>query len=315
MPKLQRIGELPPNFEEYIEEISLGIGAIYGTRAAQEYCRTARSGVEGSLAHPMVDAFAIWEKGKAAGLLFTALRGNVGHISFIHVLRGYTGRGFEARLVREAVRTLRAGGVAGIVAECIPFGPLDLDAVYRQLRFNRVERLLMTAPVEAAGLVCTRPLRTGQLRDVQWPAVAQLIVNTYRDHVDRALHAEVRDEAGALAFLESVTTGGYGNWRGEFGRVIVCKGEYVGAVLGCLLSQDVGFLLQVVVRPELQGRGFGTQLVRELALMFREAGSERMALGVTAANPAVRLYARLGFGPRLNVNAYAWWRPGCRRPV
>ncbi|MCC6154607.1 MAG: GNAT family N-acetyltransferase, partial [Candidatus Hydrogenedentes bacterium] len=52
----------------------------------------------------------------------------------------------------------------------------------------------------------------------------------------------------------------------------------------------------------------GTQLILELAHCFREAGLERIALGVTNDNPARRLYERLGFRKILPVNAYVWWK-------
>ena len=53
-------------------------------------------------------------------------RGTVGHIAFIHVLGRHAGQGVEQRLVEEAVRTLRAGGVEGIVSEYVTFSTLDL---------------------------------------------------------------------------------------------------------------------------------------------------------------------------------------------
>jgi ribosomal protein S18 acetylase RimI-like enzyme len=53
-------------------------------------------------------------------------------------------------------------------------------------------------------------------------------------------------------------------------------------------------LIQIQIAPELQGRGIGEALIRELIAEARAAGAS-LHLHVLHANPARRLYERLGF--------------------
>lgn len=53
-------------------------------------------------------------------------------------------------------------------------------------------------------------------------------------------------------------------------------------------------LIQIQVMPRLQGRGFGTQLIRDVIAEARRAGAT-LRLNVLKVNPARRLYERLDF--------------------
>jgi ribosomal protein S18 acetylase RimI-like enzyme len=112
---------------------------------------------------------------------------------------------------------------------------------------------------------------------------------------------------GAFVFVQGVAQGAFGPSRAAFIRGIRRDGRYVAAIFGCEAALEVGFILQVAVRPECQGQGLGATLVREIAHCFSEAGLARAVLGVTVDNPARRLYERLGFTRLLPVRAYVWW--------
>ncbi len=53
-------------------------------------------------------------------------------------------------------------------------------------------------------------------------------------------------------------------------------------------------LVQIQLAPELQGRGVGAALIRELIAEARDAGAS-LCLNVLHQNPARHLYERLGF--------------------
>jgi len=55
-----------------------------------------------------------------AGMLMTYVRYRIGYVSFLHVLNRYEDRHVERRLIREGVRTLRAGASMGSSTNASP---------------------------------------------------------------------------------------------------------------------------------------------------------------------------------------------------
>jgi ribosomal protein S18 acetylase RimI-like enzyme len=297
---------LPDNFDEFVDEIAAGLRDLYGPRAAEAYRQTASTTVGAAVLHPSVEAVAVDDGPRVAGFLLALTRLNMAQISFIHVLRRHAGYGIEQLLLEETVRRLRKIPVEGIVAEFVPLCRLDLDETYATLGFDRVERLLMTARLGSPRLAPPGP--EGIVCDERNAAdVAGVVVEAYRDHPGRMLHIEVRTHESALEFVRSALQGGYGPAHPGFVRGVVRDGRLAAAIVGCEVAPDVGFVLQVAVRPACQRQGLGSQLLRQLAQRFRQAGLTRMALGVTKTNPALGLYERLGFRPLRPVTAHVWW--------
>jgi ribosomal protein S18 acetylase RimI-like enzyme len=73
--------------------------------------------------------------------------------------------------------------------------------------------------------------------------------------------------------------------------------ERDGALAGCALWWNNGWLKDIVVREDERGHGLGTALIRQGLAEFARRGVQRAGLKVDAANPtgAPRLYERLGF--------------------
>lgn len=312
MLKLEHLHTLPANFGEYVEDVARVLGGLYGPAAAVEYRRNARKQFIIGLNHPTVDTLAMVESGNAAGLVVSVLQEEVGRIAFIHVLERYAGQGIESRLICEAVRTFQAGGVEGIVSECLTCCDMELANLFASLGFEQIDRGIMMAPLDSPGLAPPR-IREGRPAEPHdWPAMAEAIADAYAyvDHPARRLHVEVRDAAHALAYIRKAAEGQYGMVQHGFFRIIHSRDLCVGTILGCRVAPDVGFVLQLAVRRAAQNREVGTRLLQELAARFREAGFRQVVLGVTLDNPAKRLYERLGFRLVRNVAAYVWRRPG-----
>jgi ribosomal protein S18 acetylase RimI-like enzyme len=314
MARIDAIRRPPDNFDAFVDEVAAGLVELYGPAAAEDYRKKAPAAIVSSLTHPAVRAWvAVDDRApgvpvNAQAMLVSALRDGTGYITFVHVLEGFRGAGHEAELARTAVTELRAGGVSGISAEPVALCRLELDEAFASLGFAKVERQIMGAPLQAKGLSATLLPESVTVEVRDYVRVAEIIVDAYRDHPGRELHAEVRTLAGAEGFVRTAADGAYGQTRPAFIRLIRRMGRPVAAVVGCEAAPGVGFVLQVVVRPEARGQGLGTQLMIELAQCFRDAGLERVALGVTNDNPARRLYERLGFRKILPVNAYVWWK-------
>ena len=60
----------------------------------------------------------------------------------------------------------------------------------------------------------------------------------------------------------------------------------------------------VSVIRERQRHGLGTLLMKDVAGEFLAQGLDRLALGVSLDNPAIRLYERQGFSVLKRVDAY-----------
>lgn len=76
-------------------------------------------------------------------------------------------------------------------------------------------------------------------------------------------------------------------------RIVEQDGRPVGCLAVRRLPDEVR-LNRVLLLPEVQNRGIGTQLVREVVAKARAAGLP-VRLRVFRVNPARRLYERLGF--------------------
>ncbi len=134
---------------------------------------------------------------------------------------------------------------------------------------------------------------------------------------DREFLLEVR--RAALRTYVDQTTG----WDDAEQRVIVDKEiaelpfavvEESGRPVGymCVIhSSEWDFVEEIALLPEVQGRGIGTQLLRDLLLAAQRRGV-LVRLSVFVNNPARALYTRLGFEvvrteyPRMTMQ----WTPG-----
>ncbi len=312
MSKLLHTERLPANFNEFVEEVAAGLGAMYGDEAGRHYRAIAAETVLNALRHPSVDGIvSVDEPGEtgetASGMIMSVSRGPVTYISFIHVLRRFSGRDIERALISEAVGTARAAGASGIVAECTAFTPLRLEGVFSALGFDTVERQLMLAPLDSRGPAFTQPCSSRPCARTEFDDVAEAIIDAYRNEPDRRLHIEVRDRHHAHVFLKSVSSGSWGTFNPEYIRAIWRDGTCAAAIVGCETMPSLGFIIQLAVRPAYRRRGFGLSLVRDLAHVFGVSGLAKMSLGVTRSSGARRLYERLGFERLRPVNAYVWW--------
>lgn len=98
----------------------------------------------------------------------------------------------------------------------------------------------------------------------------------------------------------SVYTAGFGEGEADTCLVAIAKGEPVGAAWGRIM-RDYGHVdertpsLAVALRKEFRSRGIGTRLLTMLLERLADKGYRQASLSVQKANPAFRLYQRLGF--------------------
>lgn len=106
---------------------------------------------------------------------------------------------------------------------------------------------------------------------------------------------DIVGEPGLRAYVE-----GFGSHAGDVAVCAEKDGELVGVawarrMRGYAFVDDEVPELAVAVLPGWRGRGIGTALVRELVARCASVGAPALSLSVQRANPARRLYERLGF--------------------
>jgi ribosomal protein S18 acetylase RimI-like enzyme len=286
-----------------------GIGSLYGPDAAADYAGKSAHLWALNLAHPAVTVLGAIVDRALAGVIVAFRRDGHADIAFLFVGEAWHGRGLEAALVRDLVARLRNAGVGSIVSECVPLGPLELDTVYGALGFTVIPRLLLSASLtdqrlETAGGVTSIPL-TRPL----WPAAAECLVEAYLGEPGRLLHREMAQLGPALEFIERIHAGAYGAFWDGFARTVLQDGACAAVILGAEAAPGVGFVLQLVTAPFARRQGLARTLLTELAVAFRERGYEKIALGVTANNPARTLYEASGLTLLRTVTAYLWCNP------
>lgn len=306
MPIARVTKETPANLSDFIDEIARGMGALYGAQADAHYRALAAETLPGMIAHPDVVTVLAQHNGEVAGIGMGFVRDEVGYANLIHVLKPHEGQRYEQSIAAVLIDTLREAKASGIICESIPFCSLDISPTFVNLGFDRVEREIMTCPlgsIENGAENSTRPMRAGDEE-----AVAEVLVDSYRNHPGRDLHPEVRTKAAALTLVWGTVAGHYGEVNPEYLRVAEIDGTIAGALLGCEAVAGVGFVLHVTVHPDHQGRGIGEALMRDALHHFQLGGLSQSALGVSVDNPAKRLYERLGFQTRRAIEAFHWWR-------
>ena len=119
-------------------------------------------------------------------------------------------------------------------------------------------------------------------READLPFLRALRVQSMREHLENS--GVAYDEAAQAARIPD---------RFDCARIVVCDGADVGLFKVCREGSPWE-LIQIQLLPAAQGRGLGAALIREL-LADAAAAGVAVELSVLKANPAQRLYARLGF--------------------
>ncbi len=76
-------------------------------------------------------------------------------------------------------------------------------------------------------------------------------------------------------------------------KIVIVRGNDVGAYL-ISEAPDHYWLKMLIITPEMQKHGLGTEIVRKLQAESERSGKQ-LKLSVLRVNPAKELYSRLGF--------------------
>ena len=141
---------------------------------------------------------------------------------------------------------------------------------------------------------------TSELPSPSWP---EGITARAADDDAEAIYRVIYDEA-RWADVPGHPLRPFDEWRSIFlnddadlGQQVVAEqdGRIVGAALSRTFSDGVGWVSQLAVARDQQGRGLGRALLLEALGRQVSSGATRLGLGVSAANSdALRLYRSIG---------------------
>ncbi len=180
-------------------------------------------------------------------------------------------------------------------------------------RFGRSEMILSAASTallgregDPAGL---RPVTRADL-----PALAELHGHAYRGRFDRFLFLEDWDErTDAQRAVQDIVNGVWGELSPTGSWILEEQGRAVAAVLAVRPRTGV-LVADVMVEPELQGRGLGRRVLSASLRALWISGERRIFLNVTEGNDrALRLYRALGFERSLGPTRD--WYNAARIPI
>jgi ribosomal protein S18 acetylase RimI-like enzyme len=143
--------------------------------------------------------------------------------------------------------------------------------------------------------VVFRPATAGDVEHVRWALYEAVSWNAERELPP----FEVTIEHPELARYHR----GWGR-PGDLGVIATIGGDVVGVALCRTFTEEDhghGYVdgrtpeLAVAVAAEHRGKGLGRRLLDQVAAVARAQGFARLSLSVDDGNPAVRLYARLGY--------------------
>jgi ribosomal protein S18 acetylase RimI-like enzyme len=106
----------------------------------------------------------------------------------------------------------------------------------------------------------------------------------------RTIHEHIRSAGIDLSYEEHELRA---RTRLEYCSILNMDGRTVG-MIKVVRSAESWTIEQLQVEPEFQGNGIGAAVVRKVQNEAKTAGV-KLLLGVLSANPALRLYRRLGF--------------------
>lgn len=145
------------------------------------------------------------------------------------------------------------------------------------------------------------------------PFMAVLYRSTRESELDRIAWSEAEKKA----FIDMQFNAQHQHYRAHYPNALWLVVEQAGTAVGRLYLErwsEEHRIIDIALMPEARGQGIGEAILRDL---IDEAGAAGKALSihVEKENPAMRLYARLGFEKRQDKGVYDLLAHPCTSPV
>ncbi len=256
----------------------------------------------------------VGEKG-ISGYCFFFYDGEKGIIGDLFVRPELAGLGHERELLEHVLETLLGTpGLRRIESQLPHYQREELESCFQPHRFRSYLRRFMSLSLEgrwraAAGEPASAPaaekpwVREG-IELIPWQKrfhddAAELLYQSYREHVDAAINDLYASVMGATRLVENICQNqGCGDFLTRMSRMAVHRPTQTlaGILTVACVRARTAHIPQVGVGPSFQGLGVGTAMMEAAFQDLAQDGYEQVTLTVTDTNAgAVRLYQRLGF--------------------
>jgi ribosomal protein S18 acetylase RimI-like enzyme len=157
------------------------------------------------------------------------------------------------------------------------------------------------------------PIELARWTTASYQAAAELIHESYTNHIDAHINDQYCSLHGSLRFLHNIVRfPGCGVFEADHSWVLRDRtnGALIAMVLCSRVADNVAHITQLCVRTTSRGHHYGRKLLRHCMSHLSRAGFHALTLTVTEANQqAVNLYETVGFSTRHRFEAMVHERP------
>ncbi len=251
------------------------------------------------------------EGGEACGVIAWRVEGDAGFV-FLFCVLAAASPAAAAQLLQEALRDLPAARVPrGIYAE-LPAVSAAIRAALEGAGFVGVARTLMQYDLrrQAASHSALPAGYALNAWDDDWlEAAADVIYQANIGTLDAMIIPEMQSLPSTRRIVFHVLQGRYGLFDPAASGVICAGDAVVGVTLVTRRHTGPGFTAEICVLEAHRRRGLARSLMLHTHAALQGDGVAWNTLGVTAGNPARRLYESLGYMPIGTLWAFVRPRP------
>src|SRR6185503_4480153 len=237
------------------------------------------------------------------GFAYYVIEGSRCSIGDIYVSKPWRGIGLDRQMAGAILDDLeRLRRLRRIESQFLGVGNEDADALFRQRKFERLERsymLLELSAREASKKKAELPdISIRPWRQDDFDQAARVIHRSYRGKHDSRINSQYQTVQGCSELMTILTDH---FWCGDFVpeasmAAVRPSNALAGVLIASRVSSGIGHIGQISVHPAHQSTGIGRRMIEMSLSEFRRRGYAAVSLAVTTANTgAFHLYESIGF--------------------